>query len=880
MRYSLLFIFLLFVSITGFAQIEIQGTVKDIQSEDPLGSSTVVLSPIGKTNILGYGISDSQGKFKVKVNTELDSLLIKISSLGYETFEKKIEAKDQNLEIFLDPKLESLEEIFLRKPPIVQRGDTLIFDPNAFKSAKDRSIQDVLAKMPGIEIQATGEIHYQGKPINKFYVEGLDLMGGQYGMISNNLSADKVKSVEIIENHQPLKVLDSIEPSDQAAINLKLKNNVTLSGNAEVGAGATPGLWYANLTPMFFFKNFQALATYKTNNTGTDINTDFSRFSTWGFRYGSQQDQKNNWMSLAGPSTPPFASKRWLDNESHAGSLNILFKNKKDYEFKINSSYINDFTKRKGGSSTVYSLPEGQVLIEDQTQRHGRDESMEVSLNIERNQDSRFMKNQLTFAKEWDRASAFLTENEDPQNQFLRNPFSKVDNAFEIIFPMGKQLLTLSSNIGYNESPQSLGISPGVFPDILSEGNPADLVKQNLMHKRLFANHSVSLTKKLGDFSLTLRPGIDFSRQSMDSQILLDGVQHGNSDFQNDVRWNQFSTYIGSSVTYRTDRTRVSLSVPLNFTSYKVDDRLHDTEQDKNTFTVNPFVWGEYKLFNYWKITGTGGFNKGYGPIENMYSGYLLTHYRSLGRMDVPLMENTSKNISGGLEYRNPITSWFGRINYSHSSSKRDLIFNTITQANGSVVTEAIKQDNKTSSNSVRASISRLISPIKTTFTLNGNYSHSNSEMLYNGDLLSNKSDSYGGSLQLSSDFTDWITTEYTGSLSASKTRNAILSENTVTTQNHKFGLYLYLFENHTLNFAGEWRESKLRDESRSDFFGDFMYRFTLSQKNKIDIEFLVNNVFNTDMYRNISVGTYTTSESYYFLRPRQFLVKVRFPLG
>ena len=242
MKNKLFILLFLLFSLHSFSQVEISGKITDFETKENLGSTSVVISPKESSSILGYAISDNEGKFNIKVNPKTDSLTLKISSLGYETLEKTISAKTQNLSIALKTAAETLEEVFLRRPPIQQRGDTLIFDPEAFKSNKDRSIQDVLAKMPGIEIDATGEIKYQGKPINKFYVEGLDLMGGQYGMVSNNLNADKVSSVEILENHQPLKVLDSLVPSEQAAINIKLKNKVTVSGNIEAGVGASPML--------------------------------------------------------------------------------------------------------------------------------------------------------------------------------------------------------------------------------------------------------------------------------------------------------------------------------------------------------------------------------------------------------------------------------------------------------------------------------------------------------------------------------------------------------------------------------------------------------------------------------------------------------------
>src|SRR5699024_3113857 len=414
-------------------------------------------------------------------------------------------------------------------------------DPAAFKSGKDRSIQDVLKKMPGVEISTDGEIQYQGKPINKFYVEGLDLMGGQYGMISNNLSADKVSSVEILENHQPIKVLDSIEPSENAAINIRLKNNITMTGNATVGGGAAPGLWYANLVPMVFIKNLQVLTSYQTNNTGEDLNRGFRRFSVRSFRFGQSSDRRQDWLSTAGVSAPSFSSKRWLDNTSHAGSINLLYKDKKETEYSLKTSYINDFRERQGGMRTIYTLPEGDFEIDDRTAQHTQAERWETSLSIERNENSNFRSNQLDFSQQWDGAFSRIVQNQDPQEHRLHNPFTKISNNFERIFSLGKQLVTLNSNIGYNESPQELSITPGVFENILSNEESIDKLEQKVYHKRFFANHSLTLTKSLGKINFDIRPGFNYTTQSMDSHMILDDTPLSNMEYQNDMRWRQMT---------------------------------------------------------------------------------------------------------------------------------------------------------------------------------------------------------------------------------------------------------------------------------------------------------------------------------------------------
>src|SRR5699024_5204025 len=272
-------------------------------------------------------------------------------------------------------------------------------------------------------------------------------------------------------------------------------------------------------------------------------------------------------------------------------------------------------------------------------------------------------------------------------------------------------------------------------------------------------------------------------------------------------------------------------------------------------------------------------YNKNYGPLNEMYNGYLLSNYRNLARHDVPLMRRASQSASVGLEYRNPITTWFARLRFSYSGSKNDQMYNTITQPNGATLIETIDLTNKTGSNSAGVSVSKLISPLKTTFKISSDYIHSNSDMLFNSELLKNTTDIWENSLNLSGDFVDWMTTEYDGGISLSSTNNKLQDTRKVWSQNHKLGLYFYFLENHTLNFSGEWVQSKLEEDSWSDFFGDILYRFTLSEKRKIDFEFSVVNIFNKDTYRNLSVGDYTIAESYYILRPRQFMVKVRFPL-
>ena len=201
-----------------------------------------------------------------------------------------------------------LKEVAVTAERIKESGDTLTYSVGGFKQAQDRSIADVIGKMPGLEVKASGAIEYQGKPIGKFYIEGMDLMGSQYALASENLSADKVKEVQVLENHQAIKSLRDV-------INLVLKDEAksTWSALADLGGGYGKEWLYDNrLMGMQFNKHFQTLMLYKNNNTGKDIGAEVVDLTDLtGYR------MENGLLDMISLSGPEFERERYTFNSSH-----------------------------------------------------------------------------------------------------------------------------------------------------------------------------------------------------------------------------------------------------------------------------------------------------------------------------------------------------------------------------------------------------------------------------------------------------------------------------------------------------------------------------------------------------------------------------------
>jgi len=184
---------LLLCALGAFAQ-EAPGTGKVVDETGKAlqGANVVAYGPEGK--VLSYAISGEDGTFLLKKTDGMQRLYV--SFLGYKTVNLSAgEFRDGQL-IQMEPGGFQLKEVAVTAERIRESGDTLTYSVGGFKQAQDRSIADVIGKMPGLEVKSNGTIEYQGKSINKFYIEGMDLMGSQYALASENLSADAGRQLQ------------------------------------------------------------------------------------------------------------------------------------------------------------------------------------------------------------------------------------------------------------------------------------------------------------------------------------------------------------------------------------------------------------------------------------------------------------------------------------------------------------------------------------------------------------------------------------------------------------------------------------------------------------------------------------------------------------
>ncbi len=266
---------LLFPMVRGMAQT-LTGKVTDSSGKPLTAVSVTLLNENGK--VVSFAKTDKMGAFSVKVPENRNAAEVVFSMMGYAKVIMPLTEFQNGQTFAMAEEALALKEVKVTAQRIRQRSDTLVFSVDGFKQQQDRSIADVIKKMPGLDVKSDGKITYQGKAINEFTVEGMDLTNGKYAQISENLSADKVKSVEIKENYQPKRVLKDVQFSEQAALNLVLKEDAKYvwQGVADVATGVTvqddvEWLRDTRFMEMVFGKKHQSVSMWKTNNTGKDI---------------------------------------------------------------------------------------------------------------------------------------------------------------------------------------------------------------------------------------------------------------------------------------------------------------------------------------------------------------------------------------------------------------------------------------------------------------------------------------------------------------------------------------------------------------------------------------------------------------------------------
>lgn len=220
---------------------EVRGQVLDSLTRQPLPLALVYITPDTSRTYLAFAQTDEAGRFSMVLPEAYSTLVLHARYLGYE--EKSLPLRPvREILVYLIPAKNVLSEVVVRqaRPPITQQSDTTTYDVKAFTDSTEYNVEDVLKKLPGIQVHTDGQISVNGKNVEKVLIEGSDMFGRKYTLGTRNIRAGYLDKVEIIDHYQENPVLKPVNTSDAVVLNLKLKadkKNI-LNGTFHAGAGA------------------------------------------------------------------------------------------------------------------------------------------------------------------------------------------------------------------------------------------------------------------------------------------------------------------------------------------------------------------------------------------------------------------------------------------------------------------------------------------------------------------------------------------------------------------------------------------------------------------------------------------------------------------
>lgn len=869
------------------AQTTISGQLLTEQKE-PLPGALVELQSPTNPELTAVTTTDEVGRFSLPVRWPGDSLVLSARALGFSEQVRRLTNRSQSVRLALAVSLTPLKEVTIKAPPIRREGDTLSYRVSAFTEPKDRVIADVLRKLPGIEVEADGRILYEGRPIQKFYINGADLLENRYNLASNNLPADAVRDVQVLKRHQPVKALQGVQATEQASLNLELKKKVTATGQARLGAGGTPALWNANVSPMLFTPRQQLLDSYQTNNTGQDVAAELKPLGLGDFQQLREPGGiKPDLTGIQGLGAPPLDASRYLFNRAHLLSANHLLPFSKEAQLRINASFLHDRQTYTGSTRTRFTLPDSPpvTLLEAKDNTHYINQ-LTTDFAYVRNVQRYYLKNTLSAAGSWEAQDGRLTRNGPTETatvtQRATNPYYTLSNRLGLVRPAGGQrVVQVNSVITLAATPQQLSVSPGPLPGVLTGGLASyDQARQQARAESFYTANSVAYITGRQHWHYTYSAGFSLQTQRLSSELtpLLAGSAPGVADtLRNRLRAVQGRYYAQAGIDYKTDRWHLELEAPLSYRTFSATDGPLEARQQRRYLAPEPRLSGRYELSGLWHATAGAGFRNELAGPEQLAYGYVLRDYRTLERNTAPLTQTRSWSLNGGLVYENPLTAWFYRASYSFSTSARNQLASTRVRPDGTLTTVAVAEFNRGQNQSVALNASKFISGWKLSLGLQLSGSFSRQPLLLNQTLTTARNQTGTARLRANLNPFDWGGLEYSAALTALRGRVGPASYAPATTlQEQRLALAWYPADHHSVQLAADYYRNAGLGRAVGSTFVDATYRYTLPTARKIDVELKAVNLLNTRRYQTSFLNDFVLVQNEYELRPRQALVSVR----
>lgn len=845
--------------------LKIIGTVTDKSSGEPMAGVLVTLRPAGENKIVKFSQTTAQGEFEINVTSFPENHVLHFSMMGFATQIVPLKSGQDVYNIQLSEQATELKEVIVKAPSIHQRGDTITYVVSSFADAQDKSLADVLKKMPGIEVDKSGSIKYNGVSINKFYIEGKDMLGGRYGIATTNIHQKDVGSVEVMENHQPIKALEDISFSQNPGINIRLKEDAKARwvGTVKASAGFTPFLWNTELALMRFKKQSQTLNTYKTNNIGKNLIRETMSFSIDDVL---SQFGKNypllDCLSVAPDRLGEIDGDRSRFNQTHLFTTNNLWSLGKNYDLTSQVTYINNRLKSDNSTRTSYFLEDSTVVTELAEHARSKQNRLSGDVTLTANTQTYYFKNKLFADLRWDDIDMHITGT-FPNTQTASVPHRQVSNDLEILKRTGTRAYTLNSYNLYQIKPQQL--------TVLRQN---ETQHQQIQSSAFYTNTNTSLSFYVKPVTISMKLGAVGVIRSLETELT--GVSDTLGSLKNNVSMRYINLYVSPEVEYRKSGFEAKFDMPLSFVPYRFADKFNNTNRKEEKFFVSPRLYMRYHFTSRLSASVSGRYAQSPLLEQSFYEGLILNNYRNLSQGFLDYETGNSQSVNLNISYRHPLKAFFANAGIARSWTYSPRISNRYF-LNEYLLNTFITQDYRSNMWMLNGNISKGVDFINGIVSVGTLYSSFDGAMFQNGKESPYTSNGWDITPKITSRLASWCNVSYELTFSQNwlKMKN-IDMQTSYKSLSQVFSFNITPDKTWYVQLVGEHYYNEItQDVSKHLFLVDA--EFTYSFKSGWEFNLSVKNIFNQNTYAYTVYDGLTELSREYRIRPRNVIAGVFF---
>ena len=207
---KILTLLLVIVAGSSFAQLKMQGVVKD-SIGTPLELANVIAINQESNALESYAVTNDKGKYILSLGKN-GTYKIQVSYIGLKSLDEVITTKEEDITrdftLLPDNALDAVELTY--EMPVTIKGDTLIYNADSFKNGSERKLEDVLEKLPGVEINEDGQIEVEGNTVQKLMVNGKDFFDGDTKLATKNIPSNAVDKIQVLRNYAEVGQLSGV----------------------------------------------------------------------------------------------------------------------------------------------------------------------------------------------------------------------------------------------------------------------------------------------------------------------------------------------------------------------------------------------------------------------------------------------------------------------------------------------------------------------------------------------------------------------------------------------------------------------------------------------------------------------------------------------